>query len=147
MEEALKEALEAYQLGEVPVGCVIVKDDSIIARGHNERETSQHVFMHAEMKAMDEACRKLGSWRLDGCTVYVTLEPCAMCAGTMIQSRVERLVYASKEPKSGVHQSLTNIFALPFNHEVRVESGLMDEQSSAMLKRFFKELRNQKELK
>lgn len=147
MEEALKEALIAYQLGEVPVGCVIVQDGEIIARGHNQRETSRHVFMHAEMIAMDEACKKLGSWRLDECTIYVTLEPCAMCAGTMIQSRVKRLVYASKEPKSGVHQSLTNIFALPFNHEVVVESGLMDETSSGLLKRFFKELRNQKELK
>jgi len=147
MEEALKEAEIAYGLGEVPVGCVIVREDEIIARGHNERETSNHVFMHAEMIAMDEACKKLDSWRLDECTIYVTLEPCAMCEGTMIQSRVKKLVYASKEPKSGVHQSITNLFSLPFNHQVVVENGLLDDLSSALLKRFFKELRSQKELK
>jgi len=147
MEEALKEAEIAYSLGEVPVGCVIVREDEIIARGHNERETSNHVFMHAEMIAMDEACKKLDSWRLDECTIYVTLEPCAMCAGTMIQSRVKKLVYASKEPKSGVHQSITNLFSLPFNHQVIVENGLLEDLSSALLKRFFKELRSQKELK
>lgn len=147
MEEALKEAEVAYQKGEVPVGCVIVKDGEIIARGHNERETSNHVFMHAEMIAMDEACQKLSSWRLDECTIYVTLEPCAMCAGTMIQSRVKRLVYASKEPKSGVHQSIINLFDLPFNHHIDVEYGLMDESSSRLLKKFFKDLRSQKELK
>lgn len=147
MNEAIKEAIKAKNKGEVPVGCVIVKDDKIISRGHNLRETSNHVFMHAEMIAMDKACKKLSSWRLDQCTIYVTLEPCAMCAGTMIQSRIERLVYSSKEPKSGVHQSITNLFSLPFNHDVKVESGLLEETSSALLKDFFKELRSQKELK
>ncbi len=144
MEEALKEAEVAGLKGEVPVGCVIVKGDEIIAKGHNMRETSNHVFMHAEMIAIDIACRKLDSWRLDDCTIYVTLEPCAMCAGAMIQARVKRLVYSTKEPKSGVHQSITNIFSLPFNHEVIVESGLLEERSSEMLKDFFRTLRNQK---
>ncbi len=144
MEEALKEAHIAYEIGEVPVGCVIVMNDEIIARAHNQRATSNHVFMHAEMIAIDEACRKLESWRLEECTIYVTLEPCAMCAGTMIQSRMKRLVYASKEPKSGVHQSITNLFALPFNHDVIVENGLLDEKSSQLLKDFFKGLRSQK---
>ncbi|MDD3123081.1 MAG: nucleoside deaminase [Candidatus Izemoplasmatales bacterium] len=147
MEAALKQAQKAALKGEVPVGCVIVKDNEIIARGYNLRETSKHVFMHAEMIAMDKACKKLGSWRLDECTIYVTLEPCAMCAGTMIQSRVKRLVYGAKEPKSGVHQSLTNLFGVPFNHEVIVESGLLEEKSSQLLKSFFKELRGQKDLK
>ncbi|MBU0997605.1 MAG: nucleoside deaminase [Firmicutes bacterium] len=144
MEEALKEALLAASKGEVPVGCVIVKDEEIIARGHNMRETSNHVFMHAEMIAIDIACKKLASWRLDDCTIYVTLEPCAMCAGAMIQARVKRLIYSTKEPKSGVHQSITNLFSLPFNHEVIVESGLLEDKSSEMLKEFFRSLRNQK---
>lgn len=144
MKEALKQAKKAYEKGEVPVGCVIVKDDIIISRGYNKRETSNHVFMHAEMVAMDKACKKLGSWRLDECTLYVTLEPCAMCSGTMIQSRLKRLVYGAKEPKSGVHQSLTNLFALPFNHEVEVDSGLLEEESGQLLKAFFRELRGQK---
>jgi len=147
MKMALKQAQKAALKGEVPVGCVIVKDDKIIARGYNKRETSKHVFMHAEMIAIDKACKKLESWRLDDCTLYVTLEPCAMCSGTMIQSRLKRLVYGAKEPKSGVHQSLTNLFSLPFNHEVEVVSGLLEEQSSQLLKAFFRELRGQKELK
>lgn len=144
MEEALREAEVAGLNGEVPVGCVVVKDEEIIAKGHNMRETSNHVFMHAEMIALDIACRKLSSWRLDECTLYVSLEPCAMCAGAMIQARIKRLVYASKEPKSGVHQSITNLFSLPFNHEVIVESGLLEEKSSQLLKKFFKDLRTQK---
>lgn len=147
MKEAFKEAFKAARIGEVPVGCVIVRDGEIIARGYNKRETSHHVFMHAEMIAMDQACQKLSSWRLDDCTLYVTLEPCAMCAGTMIQSRVKRVVYAAKEPKSGVHQSVINLFDQSFNHQIDVESGLMEEESSKMLKEFFKELRNQKDLK
>jgi len=134
MEEALRQAKRAAVKGEVPVGCVIVKDDVIISRGYNKRESSNHVFMHAEMIAIDKACKKLSSWRLDGCRIYVTLEPCAMCAGTMIQSRISRLVYAAKEPKMGVHQSQTNLFAVPFNHEIVVEAGLLEEKSSLLLK-------------
>ncbi|MGE0002836.1 MAG: tRNA adenosine(34) deaminase TadA [Candidatus Izemoplasmatales bacterium] len=143
MKEALKEAAKAALKGEVPVGCVIVKDGKILARGYNKRETSQHVFHHAEMVAIDKACRKLGSWRLDDCVMYVTLEPCAMCAGTMIQSRLPKVVYGAKEPKSGVHTSITNLFSLPFNHQVEVVGGVLENESSKLLKDFFRELRNQ----
>ncbi|MDP2425425.1 MAG: tRNA adenosine(34) deaminase TadA [Candidatus Izemoplasmatales bacterium] len=144
MQEALKEAQIAYSKGEVPVGAVITWKDEIIARGHNQRETLQHVFAHAEMLAIDEAVKVIGSWRLDECTLYVTLEPCAMCAGAMIQSRVKKLIYGAKEPKSGVHGSIVNLFDQPFNHSIEIISGVLAEESSQLLKTFFKSLRNTK---
>jgi tRNA(adenine34) deaminase len=144
MQEALKEAQIAYSKGEVPVGAVITWKDEIIARGHNQRETLQHVFAHAEMLAIDEAVKVVGSWRLDECTLYVTLEPCAMCAGAMIQSRVKKLIYGAKEPKSGVHGSIVNLFDQPFNHSIEIISGVLAEESSQLLKTFFKSLRNTK---
>jgi tRNA(adenine34) deaminase len=144
MQEALKEAQIAYSKGEVPVGAVITWKDKIIARGHNQRETLQHVFAHAEMLAIDEAVKVVGSWRLDECTLYVTLEPCAMCAGAMIQSRVKKLIYGAKEPKSGVHGSIVNLFDQPFNHSIEIISGVLAEESSQLLKTFFKSLRNTK---
>ena len=144
MEMAMSEAKKAYAIGEVPVGAVIVKDDEIIATGYNQRETSHHVIHHAEMIAIDEACRKLESWRLDECTLYVTLEPCAMCSGTMIQARLKRLVYGTAEPKFGAHQSILNLFEYDFNHKVEVESGVCADEASQMMKAFFKELRKQK---
>jgi len=147
MKEALKEAKKAFDREEVPVGCVIVKDNEIIARGFNHREKSNTVFSHAEILAMDKACKKLDSWRLDECVVYVTLEPCVMCAGAMIQARVKRLVYGSSEPKFGSHQSILNLFDYPFNHKVEIETGVLAEESSRLLKRFFQKLREQKILK
>lgn len=144
MREAMAEAEKAYAIGEVPVGCVIVKDDAILARGYNRRETTEHVFNHAEMTAIDEACRKLGTWRLEGCTLYVTLEPCVMCAGTMVQARLDRLVYGAREPKSGAHRSVIDLFDHEYNHKVLVEEGVLAEESAALLKRFFKDLRKRK---
>jgi len=147
MLEALKEAEKAFKRAEVPVGCVIVKDGEIIARGFNHRENSNTVFSHAEIIAMDKACKKLDSWRLDDCEVYVTLEPCVMCAGAMIQARIKRLVYGSTEPKFGSHQSILNLFEYPFNHKIEIKSGVLAADSSRLLKRFFQELREQKTLK
>lgn len=144
MQEALLEAQKAYDMGEVPVGCVIVHNDQIIARSFNQRETTQHVFAHAEMLAMDHAIQALGTWRLDECTLYVTLEPCAMCAGTMIQARLKRLVYGAKEPKSGVHTSVVSLFDQKFNHQVEIVSGVKETESSQLLKSFFRSLRETK---
>ena len=144
MREALKEAQKAFDIGEVPVGCVIVKDDKIIARGYNQRETTKHVFNHAEMMAMDQACQLLNSWRLDECTLYVTIEPCVMCAGTMIQARLKRLVYGAFEPKSGAHTSIVNLFDYDYNHHVEVESGVLNLEASSIMKTFFRKLRADK---
>ncbi|MFH0993365.1 MAG: tRNA adenosine(34) deaminase TadA [bacterium] len=144
MQEALIEAEKAYAIDEVPVGCVIVKAGEIIARGFNQRETTEHVFNHAEMMAIDQACRQLGTWRLEGCTLYVTLEPCVMCAGTMIQARLDRLVYGAAEPKSGAHKSIIDLFDHPYNHQVVVESGVLAKETGAILKRFFQDLRKRK---
>jgi len=147
MKEALKEAKKAYDRDEVPVGCVIVKDNEIISKGFNHREKSNTVFSHAEILAMEKACKKLDSWRLDECDVYVTLEPCVMCSGAMIQARVKRLIYGACEPKFGSHQSILNLFDYPFNHLVEIESGVLAEESSRLLKRFFQKLREEKTLK
>ncbi len=144
MREALLEAEKAGAIGEVPVGCVIVKDGEIIARGYNRRETTEHVFNHAEMTAIDAACRTLGTWRLEGCTLYVTLEPCVMCAGTMVQARLTRLVYGAREPKSGAHRSVIDLFDHPYNHQVDIEEGVLADESAALLKGFFKDLRKRK---
>jgi tRNA(adenine34) deaminase len=144
MQEALKEAQKAFDIAEVPVGCVIVKDDQIIARGYNQREATHHVFNHAEMMAMDEACKKLGSWRLDECTLYVTLEPCVMCAGTMIQARLKRLVYGASEPKSGANGSIIDVFRPEFNHVVEIKSGVLAAETAKMMKSFFQSLRKAK---
>lgn len=147
MQAAFVEAQKAYDIGEVPVGCVIVKDNQIIARGYNQRETTQHVFAHAEMLAIDEAIKQLGTWRLEECTLYVTLEPCAMCAGAMIQGRLKALVYGAKEPKSGVHSSILPLFEGNFNHQVQIIEGVMAEESSQLLKRFFRSIRESKSSK
>jgi tRNA(adenine34) deaminase len=144
MRHALDQASKAAEIGEVPVGCVIVRNDVIIATGHNQRETTQHVFAHAEMLAIDEAVKVVGSWRLDECTLYVTLEPCAMCGGAMIQARLKRLVYGAREPKSGAHKSIVELFDQKFNHSVEVIEGVLAEDSAQMLKTFFKQLRNPK---
>lgn len=144
MSIALEEAKKAAATGEVPVGAVIVKDHQIIAKGYNTRLASGHVFDHAEMKVIDEACHILNDWRLEDCTLYVTVEPCAMCAGTMIQARLSRLVYGALEPKFGSHQSIINLFSYDFNHKVEVLGGVLAQEASQLMKDFFKELRKQK---
>jgi len=141
MKAALKEAYKAELINEVPVGAVIVYDGKIIARAHNTREKDQTFYAHAEFLAMMKAAKKIGSWRLEDCDVYVTMEPCPMCAGAMIQSRVRSVYYGVKDTKSGVAESITNIFELPFNHHVHFESGILAEESQKLLKDFFKKLR------
>ena len=147
MREALSLAREAAQEGEVPVGCVIVKDGEIIGRGRNRREELQRTSSHAEMEAIAQANERLRSWRLDGCTLYVTLEPCCMCAGLMVNARVGRCVYGAADAKAGCCGSVTDLFALPFNHHPVVESGLRAEEAQALLQAFFLRLREQRAAK
>ncbi len=144
MKEALKEADKAREKGEVPIGAVIVVDGEIVARAHNTREHDQTVLAHAELIAIDRACKALNMWRLEEATVYVTLEPCPMCAGAIIQSRIKRVVYGATDPKHGAHASQVNLFDVPFNHRVEVESGVLALESSEMLKAFFNALRTAK---
>ena len=144
MGEALKEAKLAFDKGEIPVGCVIVNENEIIARSHNLTVTKQQTSAHAEMIAIDEASKKLESWRLVGCTMYVTVEPCIMCSGAIINSRINRLVYGAFQPKFGAHQSLTNVFDLKTNHIVEITSGILQDESNQLLKSFFKKLRSEK---
>lgn len=139
---ALKEAQKAYNKLEVPVGCVIVKDGRIIARGHNLREKNQSVIDHAEIVAIKKASKKLGTWRLEDCDMYVTLEPCAMCSGAIIQSRIRNLYFGAYDNKSGACGSVLDLFSYSFNHKVCVNGGMMEEECSKILKEFFKELRN-----
>lgn len=139
---ALTEAKKAYALGEVPVGAVIVKDDKVIARAHNERQSKKAVLGHAEVIAIQKACKKLGAWILDDCTMYVTLEPCLMCAGAIIQARMKRVCYGASEPKFGALGSLTNVSTIPnLNHHLEVTSHILDKESSTLIKKFFQELR------
>jgi len=142
MKEALKEAQKAFDKREVPVGAVVVYKDQIIARAHNLRESNQHFHSHAEFLAMMEASKKIGSWRLEDCDVYVTLEPCPMCAGAMIQSRIRKVYYAAKDPKAGATESLIQLFDIKFNHHVACEGGILENESKVLLKTFFKTLRN-----
>lgn len=141
MSQALKLAREAADAGEVPVGCVIVRDGAVIGRGRNRREEKQAVCSHAEMEAMAQANAALGSWRLDNCALYVTLEPCPMCAGAIINSRIRRVVYGAADTKAGCCGSVTDLFAMPFNHHPVVEQGLRAEEAQALLQAFFKDLR------
>lgn len=145
MKEALKQAKKAYALMEVPIGCVIVYEDKIIARGYNRRNTDKSTISHAEMNAIRKASKKLGDWRLEGCTMYVTLEPCQMCAGAIVQARVTNVVIGSMNPKAGCAGSILNLLEMDeFNHQVHVERGVLEEECSEMLTGFFKELREQK---
>ncbi len=145
MKEAYKEALKAYRNGEVPVGCVIVVQDKIIARAHNERHTKKCSIYHAEMLAIEKACHKLNRWILDDATIYVTLEPCIMCSGAIIQSRMNTLVYGIAQPKYGCVESTLELFKEGlFNHTVHVKKGLCEEQISNLMKTFFQELREKK---
>ncbi len=142
MKEALKQAKKAYALGEVPIGCVIVYQDKIIARGYNRRNTDKNTLAHAEITAIDRASKKMGDWRLEDCTLYVTLEPCQMCAGAIVQSRITNVVMGCMNPKAGCGGSVLNILEMPeFNHQVNVVRGVMEEECSLILQEFFKELR------
>ncbi len=141
---ALEEARKAYEKKEVPIGAIIVKDNKVIARGHNLRETNQQVSHHAEMIAIENACNTLSSWRLDKCTMYITSEPCSMCSGAIIQSRISRVVYGTKDPKNGAHVSKVRLFDIPFNHIVAIEGSVMQDESRKLLKNFFNTLRKPK---
>ncbi len=141
MKKALRQAQLAYRSGEVPVGAVIVKDGKVIARGKNARETGKNAVLHAELSAIQKACKKLGGWRLTGCTLYVTLEPCIMCAGAIMNARIDRVVIAAADKKAGAYGGITDINALPVNHKPQVKTGVLEEQCSEILKDFFKQLR------
>ena len=147
MREALALAAEAAAEGEVPVGCVITLDDRIVGRGRNRREVGKNALAHAELEAIAEACRTLGGWRLWRCTLYVTLEPCPMCAGAIINARIPRVVYGAKDVRFGACGSVTDLFAMPFNHRPTVETGLLEAEALALLQDFFQLLRNKRKKK
>lgn len=147
MREALLLAKKAFDMGEVPVGAVAVWDGEIVGRGMNLRETDKNALRHAEIMAIDEACKKLGGWRLWKCDLYVTLEPCPMCAGAIINSRVKRVIYGASDPKAGSCGSLTNLFEMPYNHKPEVVSGVLEEECSALLSEFFAKLREKRKNK
>ena len=139
---ALKEAQKAYQEDEVPIGAIIVQNGKVIARAHNQRETKQQASAHAEMLAIQKACKKTGFWRLEDCEMYVTLEPCPMCAGAILQSRIKKVVYGAKDPKGGCIESCMKMYETKgFNHYPETESGILQEECSQILKDFFKEKR------
>jgi len=145
MKKALEEAYKAFSMGEVPVGAIIVKDGKIIGRGFNQRETLKDPTAHAEILAIKEASKSLGGWRLLGCTMYVTLEPCAMCAGAIVNSRIERLVIGTRDLKRGCCGTVEDLTNHPkFNHRLGVEFGVLEEECSSILSKFFKELREKK---
>jgi len=141
MHKAMCLAREAAQMGEVPVGAVIVKDGEIIATGKNERESKQNALSHAEIEAINTACKKLGSWRLDGCEMYVTLEPCPMCTGAIINSRIKTLIFGAYDSKAGSVDSVVNLCDLPYNHKVEVYGGICEDECLEILKKFFNDLR------
>ena len=145
MAEAVREARKAYRKNETPIGCVIVRGGRIIARGRNRRDASGNVLAHAEIEAIRKACRKCRDWRLEGCTMYVTLEPCPMCAGAIVQARMDRLVIGTMSPKAGCAGSILNLLNEPaFNHQVEITQGVLQEECSSMLSAFFAELRKKK---
>lgn len=141
MDQAIELAKEASKEGEVPVGAVVVIDGRIVGRGRNRRETDKNALAHAEIEAINEACKTLGGWRLWQCDMYVTLEPCPMCTGAIINSRIKRLVYGASDSKAGSCGSVVNLFSLPYNHKPEVISGLKQEECAALLSDFFKRLR------
>lgn len=145
MMEAIKEAKKALIKDEVPIGCVIVHDDKIIGRGHNLRETKQQSIAHAEIIAIQKACKKIGSWRLENCTLYVTLEPCPMCSGAILQSRIDNVVFGAYDPKGGCIESCMKMYDVKgFNHYPNTIGGIMEDECSKLLKDFFKEKRKKK---
>lgn len=147
MKEAIKQARKAYALGEVPIGCVIVHEGKIIGRGYNRRNTDKNTLAHAEITAIHKASKVIGDWRLEECTLYVTLEPCQMCAGAIVQARIPKVVMACMNPKAGCAGSILNILDMPqFNHQVEAVRGVMEEECSRMLKEFFVELRTRNKM-
>lgn len=145
MKEAIKQAKKAYKIEEVPIGCVIVYEDKIIARAYNKRNYKKSTLAHAELLAITKASKVLNDWRLEGCTMYVTLEPCQMCAGAIVQSRLDKVVIGCMNPKAGCAGSVINLLDMKgFNHQVEVEKGVMEEECSGLLQQFFKELREKK---
>ena len=145
MKAAIREAKKAYALEEVPIGCVIVQNDRIIARGYNRRNTEGNTLAHAELTAIKKASKKTGDWRLEDCTIYITLEPCQMCAGAIVQARIPRVVIGSMNPKAGCGGSVLNILQMEqFNHRCEVTRGVLEEECSTMLSSFFKQLRQEK---
>jgi len=145
MKEALKQAKKAYDLNETPIGCVIVHEGKIIARGYNRRNTDKSPLAHAEIAAIKKASKKLGDWRLEECTLYVTLEPCQMCAGAIIQARIPCVVVGCMNPKAGCAGSVLNLLDVQaFNHQAELRTGVLEEECSEMMKRFFRELREKR---
>jgi len=149
MKEAIRQAKKAWKIDEVPIGCVIVHEGHIIGRGYNRRTTDGNPLAHAELIAIKKASRKMGDWRLEDCTLYVTLEPCQMCSGAIIQARMKRVVVGCMNPKAGCAGSIFNLLQVPqFNHQAELTTGVLEEECSIMMKDFFKELRKkQKALK
>ena len=142
MKEAIRQAKKAKTLDEVPIGCVIVYEDKIIARGYNRRNTDKNTLSHAELNAIRKASKKLGDWRLEGCTMYVTLEPCQMCSGAIVQARIPRVVVGCMNPKAGCAGSILNMFDMSaFNHQVETVYGICQEECSSLMKDFFADLR------
>lgn len=142
MKEAIKQAKKAYAIGEVPIGCVIVYQDKIVGRGYNRRITDKNTLSHAELNAIKKASKVMGDWRLDDCEMYITLEPCQMCSGAIVQSRIKKVYIGSMNPKAGCAGSILNLLQVPqFNHQVDMEKGILEEECSLMLKQFFRELR------
>ncbi|MCD7835972.1 MAG: tRNA adenosine(34) deaminase TadA [Lachnospiraceae bacterium] len=147
MREALRQAKKAYELGEVPIGCIIVYEGKIIGRGYNRRNTDKNTLSHAEITAIGKASKKVGDWRLEGCTLYVTLEPCQMCAGAIVQARIPEVIMGCMSAKAGCAGSILNILENPsFNHQVNVTRGVLESECSDMLKKFFVELRERNKL-
>jgi tRNA(adenine34) deaminase len=145
MRAAISQARRAEKLDEVPIGCVIVYEGKIIARGYNRRNTDLNTISHAEMNAIRKASKKLGDWRLEGCTIYITLEPCQMCSGAIVQSRIDRCVIGAMNPKAGCAGSVMNLLQVAqFNHQVEITRGVLEEECSSMLSSFFRRLRDSK---
>ncbi|MBQ9444278.1 MAG: tRNA adenosine(34) deaminase TadA [Lachnospiraceae bacterium] len=144
MKEAMKQAVKAYEAGEVPIGCIIVENATgkVIGRGYNRRNTDRTTLAHAEITAIKKASKAAGDWRLEGCTIYITLEPCPMCAGAIVQARIDRCVFAAPSDKAGCAGSVVNLLDMSgFNHQVEITSGVLEDESQALIKKFFKELR------
>ena len=148
MKAAITQARKAYTIDEVPIGCVIVQNDKIIARGYNRRNNDKNTLAHAELSAIRKASKKTGDWRMEDCTMYVTLEPCQMCAGAIVQSRMKRVVIGSMNAKAGCAGSILNLLQMQqFNHQVEITRGVREEECSQMLSQFFRELRERKKRK
>lgn len=148
MKEAVKQAEKAAKMGEVPGGCVIVSEDKIIARGYNRRNIDKNALSHAETRAIKKACKKIGDWRLENCTLYVTLEPCQMCAGAIVQARVKRVVIGAMNEKAGCAGSIYNLLEEDrFNHQVDVTRGVLEEECSKIMSNFFREIRHKKTMR